>query len=69
MKSEWTPSELGRKVTGFAHKNQQEVIHVIKTGFEDTYIVVHEDCHEMEIGKTFVGSKKEVEYEYNIKLS
>ncbi len=68
MKPEWTPTELGRKITGFTHADNQEVIHVIKTGFEDVYIVVHEDCHEITIGNTYVGSKEEIETKYKITL-
>lgn len=68
FKKEWTQQESSRQVKEFIHEDQQEVIHVIKTGFEDKYIVVHEDCHEMVIGNTYVGSKEEVENKYKIEL-
>ncbi len=62
---EWFYSE-NKSVMKFIHKDEPEVIYLIKTGFEDKYIVLHEDAHEMSIGNTFVGSKEEVENKYKI---
>jgi hypothetical protein len=63
----WKPMQ-DRTIKAFIHESQQEVIYIIKTGFQDTFLVVHEDCHEMTLGSTFTGSKIEVEKKYNIKI-
>jgi len=55
-------------VKQFIHESQQEVIYIIQTGFQDTYIVVFEDAHEMSLGTTFIGAKTEVEKKFKIKL-
>lgn len=67
MKKEWSKIE-NVQVLKYLHIYEQEVLYIIKTGFEDTYIVVHEDAHETTIGNTFVGCKKDVEKKYNIEL-
>jgi len=48
---------------------EPEVIHVIKTGFRDKYMVVHEDAFETVLGKVDFQSKKEIEDKYKIKLA
>lgn len=45
-----------------------ELIHVIKTGFENEYIVTYEDAYNFHTGNTFIGSKEEVEFKFDIKL-
>lgn len=67
MKTKWTLMQ-DRLVKTFIHKNQPEMIYVIKTGFEDKWIVVHEDAHEITLGNTFIGTKEEVENKYEIEL-
>lgn len=48
--------------------DEPEVIHVIKTGFDDLYLVVWEDAYEVMIGKTEVLSKKQIKEKFNIEL-
>lgn len=67
MKKEWTPMN-DKTIKRFIHNNEQEVIYIIQTGFQDTFIVVHEDAHEMSLGNTFTGSKIQVEAKYKISL-
>lgn len=67
MKKEWNKIE-NTQVLKYLHFDYPEVIYIIKTGFDDTYIVVHEDAHEITIGNTFVGAKKDVEKRYNIEI-
>ncbi len=55
-------------VKRFISYEQDEVIYVINTGFQDKWMVVNEDAYEMSLGKTFIGTKIEVEQEFNIKL-
>jgi len=47
---------------------EPEIIHVIKTGFEDRYMVVYEDAYEQITGKVLLGSKAEIEELFGIKL-
>lgn len=44
------------------------LIHVIKTGFKDKYMVVYEDAYEMELGNVKFHTKEEMENLYKIKL-
>ena len=49
--------------------NEPELIHVIKTGFEDMYMVVHEDAYQYVIGKVEFGTKREIEVKFKIKIN
>lgn len=64
---DWTPMS-DKLINQFIHKSQQEVIYVIQTGFQDTWLVLHEDAHEITLGTTFIGTKEEVKNKFNIKL-
>lgn len=57
-----TPAE------SFYFDGEPEVIHVIKTGFENKYMVVYEDAYEFMLGKTIFGTKLEIEEKFNINL-
>jgi hypothetical protein len=52
----------------FVNTNEPEVIYLIKTGFVDTYLIVHEDAHEIKLGQTEVLTKEQVEDRYKIEL-
>lgn len=56
------------QVRTFQWGEEPEVIHTIKTGFEDTYIVVWEDAFEVSLGKTEILSKKQIREKFNIEL-
>jgi hypothetical protein len=65
--SEWKLIEV--KVNSYIDTTFYEaMIHVIKTGFKDTYIVVWEDAHEMVIGETSILSAKQIFEQFKIKL-
>lgn len=49
--------------------NEPELIHVIKTGFRDMYMVVHEDAYEYSIGKVEFGTKQDIEVRYKIQIN
>tara|TARA_R110000772_G_C13310332_1_gene440567 strand:- start:6132 stop:6329 length:198 start_codon:yes stop_codon:yes gene_type:complete len=55
-------------VKSFKYGEDPELIHVIKTGFKDRYMVVHEDAYDLHTGKVFQGSKAEIEEKFKIKL-
>ena len=60
--------EINSEVKTFMFGDEPELIHVIKTGFEDKYMVVWEDAYELNIGKTTFGTKAEIQEKYNIIL-
>lgn len=62
----WKEIPCGCKA--FQLGDEPEVIYVIKTGFEDTYMVVYEDAWEINLGHVDVLTKFQVEKAYNIKL-
>ncbi len=49
--------------------DEPELIHVIKTGFRDMYMIVHEDAYEYSIGKVEFGTKKDFEVRYKITIN
>jgi hypothetical protein len=55
-------------VKRFLSHYEDEVIYVINTGFQDKWMVINEDAHERTLGTAFIGTKIEVEQEFDIKL-
>jgi hypothetical protein len=47
---------------------EPELLHIIKSGFENEYIVVYEDAHEIDYGKAEVLTKEQVKHKFNIEL-
>lgn len=45
---------------------EDQVIHVIKTGFKDKYMLVYEDAYEQVLGNTEIISGKDLKKNYNI---
>ena len=45
-----------------------EIIYVIKTGFENKYVVVSEDAYEYNVGNSKLMTKQKVERLYKITL-
>jgi len=56
------------QVRTFQWGDEPEVIHIIKTGFKDRYLVVWEDAYEMMLGSTSVLTKKEIKNKFDIEL-
>jgi len=56
------------EIKSFQHEDEPEMIHVIKTGFNDLYMIVWEDVFEIDLGKVEFGTKKEVEIKFKISL-
>lgn len=56
------------EVRRFMSPYEDEIIYIIKTGFNDLYMSLHEDAHEMSLGTVFTGRKEEIEKQYNITL-
>lgn len=64
---EWVEIEGNKKWT-FQLGDHPELIHIIKTGFDDLYIVVYEDAYDLHTGKTEFGSKQTIEDKFGIEL-
>tara|TARA_R110000824_G_scaffold33981_4_gene108503 strand:+ start:2780 stop:3019 length:240 start_codon:yes stop_codon:yes gene_type:complete len=45
-----------------------EIIYIVKTGFKNKYMILHEDAYQLHIGKTSIMTKEEIEKTYNIIL-
>jgi len=60
--------ESGNVTKTFRLEDEPELIHVIKTGFEDKYMVVYEDAYGLNIGKVTYGTKAEIEGRFGITL-
>lgn len=60
--------EINNVIKTFRLEDEPELIHVIKTGFKDKYMVVYEDAYELNIGKVTYGSKSEIESRFGITL-
>ena len=60
---------ISSKTWCFQLGEEPELIHVIKTGFKDMYMVVHEDAYQYDLGKVEMGSREEIENRYNIELN
>ena len=56
------------KIKTFQLGDDPILIHVIKTGFIDKYMVVYEDAYEQCMGDVIFGTKSEIENKFEIKL-
>ena len=68
MTTEWNDITNEGRVRTFQWGDFPELIHIVKTGFKDKYIVVYEDAHELTVGETNVLTKAEVEAKFEITL-
>jgi hypothetical protein len=48
--------------------NDPELIHVIKTGFKNRYMIVHEDAYEFLLGKVEFKTREEIKKIYDIEV-
>ena len=63
---EW--KEIPSKAQCFQLSGEPELIHVIKTGFNDLYMAVHEDAYQFSLGKVEFGTKEDIEAKYRVKI-
>lgn len=66
-KSEWVEIK-GAEYRRFQWGTEPELIHIIKTGFEDRYMVIWEDAYELHLGNVDFLSKKQLEEKFKITL-
>ena len=63
----WTQVKSA-EIKTFQWGDEPEVIHIIKTGFDDLYLVVWEDAFQVSLGKTEILNKKDIKDKFNIEL-
>lgn len=60
------------KIRTFQLGDEPELVHIIKTGFDEErnvgYMIIHEDAYETVLGIVEFGSKQEIEKRFGIKL-
>jgi hypothetical protein len=56
------------EIRTFQLGDDPELIHIIKTGFRDRYIVTAEDAYELVLGTTEILTKNEIKHKYDIEL-
>lgn len=61
--------KIKSKVQSFQYKDDPELIHIIKTGSPNTYILVYEDGYQLDTGKTEILTKEKIERRFNITLA
>lgn len=64
MNMNW--KEFNKKIRSFVCDD--EARYFIPLHLEDKYIVVHEDAHDINTGKTFILNKQEIFDKYKIRL-
>jgi hypothetical protein len=58
--------EIKSQCRTFQFGEDPELIHVIKTGFKNRYMVVHEDAYEFLLGKVEFRTREEIKKVYGI---
>ena len=61
--------QIPSKSLSFQLSEEPELIHVIKTGFEDRFMVIWEDSYELMLGKVDILSQKQIEERFEIDIS
>lgn len=69
MKEEmYNLKEIKSPCRTFQFGEEPELIHVIRTGFTNRYMVVHEDAYEYFFGKVEILSREEIKEIYRIEV-
>lgn len=61
--------EYESKVQSFHFDNEPELIHIIKSGTPNSYILVYEDGYQLQTGNTEILTKEMIEERFNILLT
>jgi hypothetical protein len=64
----WVKLEKPANCVTYQLGNEPELIHIITTGFKDTYMVLFEDAYELTLGDCEILSKAEIGFKFNIIL-
>lgn len=60
--------EIKSSTRTFQFGDDPELIHIIKTGFKNRYMVVHEDAYEFLLGKVDFMTREEIKKIYGIEV-
>ena len=60
--------EIKSQCRTFQFGEDPELIHVIKTGFKNRYMIVHEDAYEFLLGKVEFKTREEIKKIYDIEI-
>ena len=60
--------EISSNCRTFQYGDEPELIHILKTGFKDKYMIVHEDAYEFMLGKVEFATKQEIMDRFRIDL-
>lgn len=55
-------------MTYYASDSEYELMHIIKMGFKDTYLIVYEDAFNITTGKTLIKNAQEIKELFNIDI-
>lgn len=66
MENRW--NRIKNNVQTFQFMNEPELIHIIKTGYTNLYIVVHEDGYNIQNCENEYWTKEKIEESYGILL-
>ena len=67
----WIPlsSEMcNKRYRSFEQDGEPVLVHIIKTGFKDVYMVVWEDAYELMLGHCQLMNKKEIKDKLDIEI-
>lgn len=67
VKKGWV--EMNSPTRTFQYGDEPELIHIIKTGFKDRYMIVWEDAYELNIGKVEFCTASVILSVYGIKIN
>lgn len=56
-------------ISSFQFGNEPEVLHIIKSGFKDKYIVVFEDAYEISMGDILILNSEEIKEKFGIVIN
>jgi hypothetical protein len=68
MESRWKRIAACNGYWKFQFMNEPEIVHIIQTGYENLYIVVHEDGYHIQNSKNEYRTKEKIESSYGITL-
>jgi len=49
-------------------ETETDIVHIIKTGFSDTYLVIYEDAYGASVGTTLIKNAEEIRQKFNIDI-
>ena len=67
MENKWIECPENKSKT-FRLEDEPVLLHIIKTGFKDNYMIIWEDGTEQFLGDVQFNNKQQIEKKFNIKL-